>query len=150
MILSYTQILAELAPHLAIPEQQLLEQQQATFEHISVFFQPDGHEDQHHIVLCSVLGKIEGPNASDVMRTLLQANHLWTGTAGGVLGLSAQGDTVTWCIQIPLLELNGQKLFELLSEFVELGSAWAEYLRLQATPAASEAPSERLDLFMRA
>lgn len=150
MTATYTQILTELASHLGMPAQKLLEQQQATFERIAVFFQPDASEGEQHIVLCSALGEIEEKSAPQVMRTLLQANHLWTGTGGGVLGLSAQGDTVTWCMQIPLHQLDGQTLFALLSEFVELGSAWAAYLG-ELTPRIQAAESSAsMAMFVRA
>lgn len=149
MSLSYAQLLTELARHSGLDAPSLLAQQVVSINALSIFMQPSGEPDAPEVVLCSVLGKPSPQRFTQVLGTLMQANHLWGGTGGGTLGLSPAGDEATWCQRLALRDLDGAALAALLAGFAELGQAWGQYIAAD-DGRAQEASAQALLLAMRA
>ncbi|MCD2511548.1 CesT family type III secretion system chaperone [Comamonas endophytica] len=137
----YQNLLTDLAQHIGVDPPSLLAEQELRIDALSIFVQQSGEEEAPDVLLCTVLGELPQPRFAQVARTLLQANHLWVGTGGGTLGLSPEGDTVTWCLRLPLQKLDAQMLAVLLADFAKLGLAWREYLEADEG-AAPEAPMQ--------
>lgn len=137
MLSSFQQLLTELAQQVGLDGPSLLAQQEVCIDGLSIFLQHSGEEDEDgaDVLLCSVLGALPQQRFAEVVRTLLQANHQWVGTGGGTLGLSPAGDAVTWCLRLPLRDLDGATLAALLGEVVPLGLAWMRYLGAEAQEA---------------
>ena len=129
---SYQQLLTELAQHIGLDGPSLLAQQEIDIDGLSIFLQPSGEEEAQELRLCSVLAPLPQQRIAQVACTLLQANHLWVGTGGGTLGLSPAGDMVTWCVCLPLQDLDAATLAVLLADFARLGLAWVQYLEADA------------------
>lgn len=128
----YPRLLTELAQHIGLDAPSLLAEQEIHIDGLSIFLQPSGEEDAQEMVLCTVLGPLPEQRFAQMARMLLQANHLWVGTGGGALGLSPAGDMVTWCVRLPLQDLDATILAVLLADFARLGLAWAQYLEADA------------------
>lgn len=128
MSFTYPQLLTELAEHIGLDSQSLLAQQEIRMGELSIFMQQSGAQEAPDVVLCSVLGTPPAQRFEEVLRMLMQANHLWAGTGGGTLGLSPAGDAITWCMRRPLWELDGATLAAVIAGFAELGQAWMQYL----------------------
>lgn len=135
----YRQLLTQLAQHIGLDAPSLVTGQELRIDGLSIFLQQSGEEEAPDVLLCTVLGALPQPRFAQVARTLLQANHLWVGTGGGTLGLSPEGDTVTWCLRLPLQDLEADMLAVLLADFARLGLAWRQYLEAQEE-AAPEVP----------
>lgn len=128
MSLSYPQLLTQLAENIGLDSASLLAQQEIRLGELSIFMQQGGTQEAPDVVLCSVLGTPPAQRFEEVLRMLMQANHLWAGTGGGTLGLSPAGDAVTWCVRWPMRGLDGATLAGLIAGFAELGQAWGQYL----------------------
>ncbi len=124
----YQQRLMELAEHIGLDSPGLLAQQEIRIGELHIHMQQSGGQAAPEMVLSSRLGAPPAQRLAEVLRTLLQANHLWVGTGGGTLGLSPGGDAITWCVRLPLRELDGAALAALIAGFAELGQAWMQYL----------------------
>ena len=133
---TYQQLLTELAEHLGLDVAGLLAQQEVRIGELSICLQQSGAQEVSDVVLCSVLGAPPAARFAEVLRTLMQANHRWVGTAGGTLGLSPAGDAITWCIRLPLRELDGTTLATWIAGFAELGQSWMQYIAADAGDAA--------------
>ena len=139
MSLAYTQLLTELAQRIGLDAPSLLVQQEVCIDGLGIFIQQSGEEDAPDVLLCSVLGRPSAQRFAEVLRTLMQANHLWVGTGGGTLGLSPAGGAITWCLRLPLRDLDGATLAALMAGFAELGQAWAQYIGADAGVSAGVA-----------
>lgn len=149
MSLSYPELLTELADCIGLDASSLLVQQEVHIDALSIFLQQSGEPEAPDVLLCSVLGRPSDQQFAQVVRTLMQANHLWGGTGGGTLGLSPAGDAVTWCLRLALRDLDGATLASLMAGFAELGQAWAQYIAADAGE-AQQAGAQAFQLSMRA
>lgn len=149
MSLSYPELLTDLARCIGLDAPSLLVQQEVCINELSIFLQQSGEPEATDVLLCAVLGRPSAQQFAEVVRTLMQANHLWGGTAGGTLGLSPAGDAVTWCLRLALRDLEGATLATLMAGFAELGQAWAQYITADAGE-AQQASVQAFQLSMRA
>lgn len=87
------------------------------------------------MLLCSLLGMPPAERLAQVLRTLMQANHRWMGTGGGILGLAPAGTAISWSLRLPTRDLDGALLGAAIADYAVLGQAWMQYLA-----ASPEAP----------
>lgn len=147
MSLTYSELLAQLAQHIGVDTASLQAQQVLRMGELEIFLQPGGVPQAPDMVLCSVLGRPPVARFAEVLRTLMQANHRWVGTGGGTLGLTP-GNAISWCLRLPLRDLDGVTLGGLLAGYAELGQAWMQYLAVPVE--AQGAPEHPLPQGMRA
>ncbi|MNZ88144.1 Tir chaperone protein (CesT) [compost metagenome] len=140
MSTSYTQLLTDLAERLGVDSASLCAQQVVCIDGLNIFMQQSGAQQARDVVLCSVLGTPSAQPFPEVLRTMMLANHRWAGTGGGTLGLSPAGDAITWCMRLPLRDLDGATLAAVIAGFAELGRAWMQYLAADARDEARESP----------
>lgn len=149
MPLTYSELLTQLAEDVGVDPASLLAQQVLRVGELDIFLQPGDAQETTAVVLCSVLGMPAASRLVEVLRTLMQANHRWMGTGGGILGLSPAGNAISWSLRLPALDLDGAGLGAAIAGYAALGQAWMQYLAAQTGEAARVA-SHALDVRMRA
>lgn len=149
MSLPYAGLLTQLAEHVGVNPASLLAQQVLRIGELDVFLQPGGSPEAPEVVLCSLLGMPSAPRLAEVLRTLMQANHRWLGTGGGILGLAPAGNAISWSLRVRSHDLDGAALAAAIAGYAALGQAWMQYLAADAASAArTSVPA--LDAAMRA
>lgn len=81
-------------------------------------------EDGEVMVIFADLGIPEEGRRGDVHRLLLEGNHLWQGTGGGVLGVYPATGAVGLSAGVGLAGLDGSDLAELVARFVTVAEYW--------------------------
>lgn len=143
MTTTFQDLLAQLAEHLNLPAQALIEQQEIVIDDVAIHLQcdaGDAHEggvQTEALVLSCYLGTPSEARWREIAHTVLRANHLWVGTAGGTLGMLPDNDDITWCLRWPLPSLDAAQLAELLHHTTALAQAWRYYIEQEA-PTASD------------
>lgn len=135
MSTTYSELLAQLAQAIGVDSSSLLAQQVLRIGTLDIFLQPGGTREAPELLLCSVLGSPPEQRFGEVLHTLMQANHQWVGTRGGVLGLSPAGDAISWSARMPARDLDGASLAAWIADFSALGQAWMQYLTADADDA---------------
>lgn len=89
-----------------------------------------GPDSEHttYVVYFTLLGAIDPAPHPRVLRTLLEANHLWAGTAGCTLGMQPGSGQVMLCGQLPLAFLTGADLCAVLASFAETAAFWRRFV----------------------
>lgn len=92
--------------------------------------EPTGPDGEHstYVVFFTLLGAVDAAQQTRVLRTLLEANHLWAGTAGCTLGMQADSSQVILCGQLPLAFLSGPDLSAVLASFAETATFWRSFV----------------------
>lgn len=80
------------------------------------------------ILFFSVLGTPADNRKTEVWRLLLEANCLWAGTGGGVLGLQRDSAAVVLAARLPLDGLEAAQLASGLEVFLDTAKYWAELI----------------------
>lgn len=146
MSLTYSELLTQLAEDVGIDASSLLAQQVLRIGELDIFLQQGGTPEMPDVVLCCLLGMPSAPRLAEVLRTLMQANHRWLGTGGGILGLAPAGNAISWSLRVRSHDLDGATLAAAIARYAALGQAWMQYLAADADAAAAQA----LDAGMRA
>ncbi|MNV62177.1 Tir chaperone protein (CesT) [compost metagenome] len=149
MSLPYAGILTQLAEHVGIDPASLLAHQVLRIEALDIFLQPGGVQDAPEVVLCSLLGMPPAPRLAEVLRTLMQANHRWLGTGGGILGLAPAGNAISWSLRVRSHDLDGATLAAAIAGYAALGQAWMQYLAVDVA-ASTPGSVPALNVAMRA
>lgn len=148
MSLTYSGLLTQLAEHIGVDASSLLAQQVLRIGELDIFLQPGDAQEAPEVVLCSLLGMPSAPRLAEVLRALMQANHRWLGTGGGILGLAPAGNAISWSLRLRSHDLDGATLAAAIAGYAALGQAWMQYLAADAAAARSSVPA--LDAAMRA
>ncbi|MFA5489280.1 MAG: type III secretion system chaperone [Candidimonas sp.] len=90
------------------------------------------------IVFFAVLGGVPSGRELGFYRLLLEANHLWAGTGGAVLGLQRNTGNVVLAARLPLERLQADHLAGALEAFAETADFWADVLAGKRTDSGSE------------
>lgn len=94
-------------------------------------------EEGATMVIFADLGVPEEMRRADVHRLLLEGNHLWQGTGGGVLGVHPATGVVGLSAGVGLAGLEGGDLAELVARFVTVAEYWQGVVR---QPLGGDAP----------
>jgi hypothetical protein len=122
--LSYEDILNALAEQVGLDAQELLTTQELVVDGQPIGLQLEGDERNGDLIFFASLATPAPDQLQRVIRTLLEANHLWIGTGGCTLGLQPGTGAVTLCGRIRLDELGGKTLAALLDGFAETAGFW--------------------------
>lgn len=95
-------------------------------------------EESESLRLFGELGPVSPDQELRVMRELLDANVLWRGTGGAILGLDSSRKVVTLAYREPIGMLSSVRFEQLLGAFVEVADAWGR--RLAAPAVEADAP----------
>ena len=125
---SYDELLTTLAEEIGLDAPSLLATEEILIDNLPISLQLEGTDDKAEVLLCSLLGAVHADRWAQVSRTLLLANHGWTGTRGCTLGVVPDDDTVSLSMRRPLHSLNADKLAAMLGWVTDIGLAWKEYV----------------------
>lgn len=146
MSLTYSELLTQLAEHVGADPSSLLAQQVLRVGTLDIFLQPG--ETQESLLLCSLLGMPPAARLAEALRTLMQANHRWMGTGGGILGLAPAGTAISWSLRLPARDLDGARLGAAIADYAALGQAWMQYLAASPdAPVRAAAPAPDTELW---
>ena len=124
----YHKLLTALAEEIGLEAASLIATEEVVIDDLPIGLQLEGEDEKAEVVLCSLLGTVAQNRWPEVARTMLQANHLWSGTGGATLGLLADDDTASLSVRRPLRELNADKLAVLLAKTADIGLAWQDFI----------------------
>lgn len=122
--LTYEEILSALAEQVGLDAQELLSTQEIVVDGQPIGLGLEGDDRGGDLVFLANLGTPAPEQLQRVMRTLLEANHLWVGTGGCTLGLQPDTGAITLCGRIRLDELGGKTLAALLDGFADTAGFW--------------------------
>ncbi len=124
----YDELLTALAEEIGLDAPSLLATEEILIDSLPISLRLNGSDDKAEVLLCSLLGAVQADRWPEVARTLLLANHGWTATRGGALGIAPYDDTVSLSMHRPLHSLNADNLAALLGWVTDIGLAWKEYV----------------------
>ena len=84
---AYHSLLRQLAEEIGLDPDVLLKTEEIVIDDLPIGLQLEGQGDESEVWLCSLLAAPSPDRWPEVARTVLQANHLWTATGGGTLGM---------------------------------------------------------------
>ena len=128
MPISYHDLLAALAEEIGLKAESLIATEEVVIDDLPISMQLEGEGENAEVVLCSLLGTVPQERWPEIARTMLLANHLWTGTGGATLGLLADDDTASLSVRRLLRDLNADKLAVLLAKTADIGLAWQDFI----------------------
>ena len=88
-----------------------------------------------HLIIWSMLGRMQSDRAEAMLRTLMRANLFWNGTQGATLGLMPEEDDLVISIRRPLDGIDDDALRELIELIVERAEHFAPIVAGQQTTA---------------
>lgn len=132
--MSYEDILNALAEQVGLDAQELLSTQELVVDGQPIGLQLEGDERNGDLIFFAGLGTPAPEQLQLVIRTLLEANHLWVGTGGCTLGLQPGTGAVTLCGRIRLDELGGKTLAALLDGFSDTAEFWRNLIESPPEP----------------
>ncbi|MEG1768304.1 MAG: type III secretion system chaperone [Comamonas sp.] len=126
----YHTLLRELAEEIGLDPEELLKTEEIVIDDLPIGLQLEGKGDECEIWLCTLLAAPSADRWPEVARTVLQANHLWTATGGGTLGMLPSDSTVSLNVRRLLRDLDCEKLAVLLAKTADIGLAWQDFITL--------------------
>lgn len=148
MSLTYSELLTQLAAEIGVEPASLLTQQVLRVGKMDIFLAPGDAWQAPEVVLCSLLGMPTPQRRAEVLRMLMQANHRWMGTGGGILGLVPAGNAISWSLRVPARDLDGARLGAAIADYAALGQAWMDYLAAEPdAPARAAAPAPNAEMW---
>lgn len=127
---AYHTLLRELAEEIGLDPDELLKTEEIVIDDLPIGLQLEGEGDECEIWLCALLAAPSVDRWPEVARTVLQANHLWTATGGGTLGMLPSDSTVSLNVRRLLRDLDCEKLAVLLAKTADIGLAWQDFITL--------------------
>ncbi|MBS7779610.1 CesT family type III secretion system chaperone [Acidovorax sp. CCYZU-2555] len=127
---AYHTLLRELAEEIGLDPDELLKTEEIVIDELPIGLQLEGKGDECEIWLCALLAAPSADRWAEVARTVLQANHLWTATGGGTLGMLPSDSTVSLNVRRLLRDLDCEKLAVLLAKTADIGLAWQDFITL--------------------
>jgi len=137
---TYSALLASLAKTVGLEAESLEKTEEIVIDGLSISLRLQGEGHGAEVWLCSLLGSPPAERLNEVMNTLLQANHLWTGSGGATFGMLPETHAVSMSVRLLLGGLNANVLAEILGSLANTGLAWKNYLG--ENHAASPQPAE--------
>jgi hypothetical protein len=127
---AYQTLLAQLAAEIGLDPDELAATEEIIIDDLPIGLQLEGEGDEAEVWLCCLLAAPTADRWEEVARTLLQANHLWTATGGGTLGMLPSDSTVSLNVRRLLRDLDCEKLAVLLAKTADIGLAWQDFITL--------------------
>lgn len=126
----YEQALLDFAGHIGLPSPEtLLDTQELVIGTHTVGFSFDADDINEpvagDILFFCKLGSVTADKQADLFRLLLEANNLWNGTGGAILGLQRDTDIVTLAARLPLEALQASHLATVLEAFIDTADFWS-------------------------
>ena len=138
MFAPYEDLLSALAEEVGLEASSLISSQEIVIDELPISLKLEGEGEQAELRLCCQLGIPSKARWALAIRTMLQANHLWTGTGGATLGM-LENDMVSLSVRRLLSRLNADRLAVLLAKTADIGLAWQDFITQdQAVPVMPE------------
>ena len=138
MFAPYEDLLSALAEEVGLEASSLISSQEIVIDELPISLKLEGEAEQAELRLCCQLGIPTKARWALAIRTMLQANHLWTGTGGATLGM-LENDMVSLSVRRLLSKLNADRLAVLLAKTADIGLAWQDFITQdQAMPVMPE------------
>jgi hypothetical protein len=102
----------------------------------------DGDENFGDVVYVCGLGPVPAERARQVHQWLLEANHLWAGTAGATLSLQPGTGAVVISGRIDLDGLTAHALGVVLEDFVDVALYWRRVIHEALLVESEDAPEQ--------
>ncbi|MFY8104713.1 MAG: CesT family type III secretion system chaperone [Ramlibacter sp.] len=141
----YTGLLRDFADAEGLDPEALCATEEIEIAGLSLALAFDGDETFGDLVYACGLGAVQAERAGAVHRWLLEANHLWAGTAGATLSLQPETGTVLIAGRLDLDGLTAPALGAVLEDFVDVALYWRRVIH-EAPLVASENPSGELQV----
>ena len=106
-------------------------------------------EEGDGLTLFAELGSPDESGREGAYRRLLEANFLWRGTGGGVLGIHPGTGTVGLCARIDLDGLDGKLLADIANRFITVAQYWQSALHAEAPVDGGGPPSMEMMHMLR-
>lgn len=132
MFAPYQALLSALAEEVGLEASSLIASQEIVIDDLPISLLLEGEGEQAELRLSCQLGVPGKSRWTMDMRTMLQANHLWTGTGGATLGMLESG-MVSLSVRRLLSELNADRLAVLLAKIADIGLAWQDFIAQDQT-----------------
>ncbi|WP_159912520.1 CesT family type III secretion system chaperone [Pantoea sp. 18069] len=126
MFAPYEELLSALAEEVGLEASSLISSQEIVIDDLPITLKLEGEGEQAEVRLCCRLGAPSQARWALTIRTMLQANHLWTGTGGATLGM--ESDTVSLSVRRLLSELDADRLAVVLAKTADIGLAWQDFI----------------------
>lgn len=136
-------LLSEFGRHVGLPDLILDDEGYCCLLFDDLVVNIEVHEDSGMLYLYSRVGDLPGEDAPAVYGMLLEANYLYRGTAGCVLGLDRAKKHVALAYQFPYRFLDVPGLEKTLENFLLITERWRKKL---AGVAREEPPSSSATL----
>ena len=130
----YQDLLTALAEEIGLDARSLLSTEEIIIDSLPISLQLEGNDAKAEVHLCGLLGPVPADRWPQVSRTLLLANHDWTGTRGGTLGVVRDDNTVSLSMRRSLHSLDADKLAAMLGLITDIGLTWKEYIQGKSNP----------------
>jgi len=138
MFAPYEDLLSALAEEVGLEASSLISSQEIVIDELPISLRLEGEGEQAELRLSCQLGIPSKLRWALAIRTMLQANHLWTGTGGATLGM-LENDMVSLSVRRLLSRLNADRLAVLLAKTADIGLAWQDFITQdQAVPVMPE------------
>ncbi|MBS7780631.1 CesT family type III secretion system chaperone [Acidovorax sp. CCYZU-2555] len=132
MFAPYQDLLSALAEEVGLEASSLISSQEIVIDDLPISLKLEGEGEQAQLCLCCLLGIPSEGRWALAIRTMLQANHLWTGTSGATLGM-LENHTVSLSVRRLLSELDADRLAVLLAKTADIGLAWQDFITQDQT-----------------
>lgn len=126
MFAPYEALLSALADEVGMDASSLIAAQEIVIDGQPIHLKLDGEGERAEVWLCCRLGVPAKAHRALTLRTLLQANHLWTGTGGATLGMD--DDMVSLSVRRRLDGLHVDGLAVLLAKTADISLAWRDFI----------------------
>ncbi len=119
-----------------------------------VEFQVDGlpltltYDDRgtgNNLLIHADLGTVPEDKELEVYRVFLEANLFWSATADATLGVNSDTREAILAYQFPLEGVDGEMLAKICAHFLEVASAWRDFLKNTKRKKGESAVPPRLD-----
>ena len=127
MFAPYQELLSALAEEVGLEASALISSQEIVIDDLPISMKLEGEGEQAQLRLSCELGIPSKARWTLAIRTMLQANHLWTGTGGATLGMLEHG-MVSLSVRRLLSQLNADRLAVLLAKTAHIGLAWQDFI----------------------
>jgi hypothetical protein len=140
MLTAYTNLLESFALHVGLDPQTLQNTQEVVIDQLPIGLLYEGEAEVGDLVYTVNLGAPMPSREAAVLRTLMQANHLWAGTGGCTAGLVADTGEITLSGRIDVAGVSAESLALLLDAFVDTAQFWERFVHDQL-PSGAAAPA---------
>lgn len=106
--------------------------------------------DTDFFTLHCELGSYEEDYQNEVLKSLLEANYLWSGTGGACLGINSQNKTILMAYKHPLFMTDFQQFFSIIQTFVNTAEVLMdEIVKIRKTATNNIDQPREIPLYMQ-